>query len=287
MIYNILPTNSSNKIRADLLHREVKESLWVEIEWITIKTDKERNVLDVAIEIQAGLTQQQIDSLQAIVDQHNYDNIANVEYRIYSYMYETWYNKTVVPYDKPYDILWLHEDPMYENGELMSVNYWGTYSEESWFNDLVVKEENNLIRDDNGYIVQIETSIIWYTNSGVASQPKVITRRYTPMMATIAWEKRRSYVINEIKVSVVWLIAATELKTVPEAEVMWMVFMNKYTLEVQKYRDWDRFTLVGCFTNHNITDNPEDAWLDNQTNVPNWEGWTLSIREYMIYLLQR
>jgi hypothetical protein len=225
----------------------VFECFWYRDQWVSY------NWSEISIFFGEELTENQESCLWDEIDDYSIEY-----YTIYDYVDN---EDKVPPYNEiNYNIHWLKKQRIFVKWELTEINYRSEYdvvSKEYYW--LVVKEENEYVRDVNWYISHRNKNIYRYTSWWEQSEPKKTTKAYSTLEATQAWERRRSNIINQLKINAVWLITQTEQIDIPSAEALWYIFMDTYTLEMSQYRDWDRQTLIDAINNDTWSD-----WLDNE-----------------------
>lgn len=194
-------------------------------------------------------------------------------YRIYSYMLNGSNNHYKLPSDINYEIFWLFRKKTFVKWELTTEEFYGDYD---WvtYSELVVKETITYTRDANGYVTHRDKDIIWYKENGTTSEVKTVRKYYNTMESIQEWYRRRSNILDDVKIKCIGTILATEYGNNPanfaDAEADWKAFLTTLVTEIQLYKEWIKQNLLDA-----ITDATGFDRLDNSL-------WELTIRQYLV-----
>lgn len=263
------------------LHEDISAALpLMTIESLLVKSMPD-NLVNIYVEFELPLSSGDYDLLESTVQNHVWVYNDKLDYKIYDYVKSFSYSsKRIAPEELPYDILGLYKQVIYEEWEVTTVNYRGGYdSILKEYSNLVVEEMHSTVKDEYNYPTEYHISITWVRKDDSHSDPKLVKSILSNMEATEYGEKRRGHIINNAKINAVGAIAATESISIPDAEDKGRVFLNKYTIEAQQFRDWDQTPLKDAISSHDIVANTEDSRLDNL--VSPW----VNIRLFIISLL--
>ncbi len=205
----------------------------------------------------------------------------NKEYKIYE-VYNHYVNdKTLVPFDIPYNILKLYKKYEYRDGDLYKITYYKKCTligfGEYVYEEPVVEEERHYIRE-NGYLLKREMFIRWYYIDGEldTENVKFLEKFYSESESLIAGKKRREFIINNIKINVLKFICYIENKPIIECEQACFPFLLSLIFEIESFLNGKNELLI-----ERIQNETEQAWLDYI--IP---GMDITIRQYIInYLL--
>lgn len=177
--------------------------------------------------------------------------------------------------DVNYNLFWLKEERIVSSWELVGKKYRDSYDEEtSTYSDLVVEEEIVYNRDNNWYIKNRDKHIKWIDEEENTAETKDTKKYYSVIEASNAWEKKRNYILVDLKIKAIWLIAQTEQIPIEDAEVLWKPMLTINESYMWSYVRWDTQPLIDSITNETSY-----AWLDNDI------GWWTTIRQYLLSII--
>jgi len=163
----------------------------------------------------------------------------------------------------------------------MQVKYWGEWDEQNdILSKLCVQEDYVYHRPVGEYVTKRDKLIKWVKNDGTMSMPKTKVKRFSIQDATDHGFKVRDRIINDIKISVVGLIAATQQIDQASAEALGKPFLSFLTTEMQQFRDGDRQPMIDKI--NNVDTNVDYVWLENETGISDGGLGVFTIREYLV-----
>lgn len=180
-------------------------------------------------------------------------------YRIYDFMSDsTDVDFLRAPYDQNYDILGLYKDYTFDKGELKTVVYYSHYDYlTEQFSDPVVTESRTYYRR-NDYYFKREINITWHRRDGSLGQSKTTLKTYTAQQAIAAGTRRRTYIVDQLKIQIAFMIANTEQIDISQAEQMGKALLKDYRDQIWDYKQGDTQGLIT-----GISGESGHAWLDN------------------------
>lgn len=189
-------------------------------------------------------------------------------------------DKKKVPKEINYKLHELRDEEIYEKWYLKEVRYWKDYNEVTdTYSNLHVKELITYNRDeDNLFIINREKQIIRYKENGDSYVWKTKRKKLNRAQSLLIDKKAREYVLVQVKYDCIGLLALTEVLSKEVARATWMPFVSWMTQEMTMFIDWDRQPLIDA-----VNANTTYPWLENDTGVPDWQGWSFTIRQYVIY----
>lgn len=223
----------------------------------------------------------------------DYDSIFQTEFSktLTEYLSSLWkkaQNKTdryVSDYANPsnadYRLFWLKKEIIITNGLVSQNNYYDKYDENTkTYSDKVVQEDVTYHRWPEEFIEKRTKNIkfIW-EDEGIADE-KTMTKYYSTMDWIKAWERMRSNIISDMKITVMWLIQATEWVTMDEAKTLWTPAITEMAEETVSYINWDWETLPA-----KILSDTTYTRLDNDLAVI-WQPW-VTIRQLILSKLAK
>lgn len=122
-----------------------------------------------------------------------------------------------------------------------------------------MKENYTYTFDAAGDFAKREKVIEWYDEDENVVNSKPMVKTYNDVDKYIAGQKRRSNIVEKMKMFTVGAIAATEGITIDEAQVLGMTFIIGATTEIEIYNGGARQPLLDKVTN------ATESWFDNET----------------------
>lgn len=195
-------------------------------------------------------------------------------YRIYDFMQEDnkYHSDDVIPADQNYDILGLFKQYTFVEGELSKIVYFSKYDfTTETYSDPVVTEYRTYFRQDD-YYYKREIDIFWHRRDGSEGDSKKTVKMYTPQQAVTAGVRRRTYIVDQMKIEIAYMISQTESVDLLTAENMGKLLLKDYRDQIWDYKQGDTSDLIDAITNDST-----HAWLDNVIDA---NGTT--IRQYAL-----
>jgi len=279
----------SSDLSASKLHNQISKKSFPNVfDWLTAK--KTESWYDVECFFDSDLLPSDKVELDDILATHDATPDVSDEYLIYGKI-ETdslKTNKKVAPKDINYDILGLHKSTdIWDDGYLKTKSYWKDYNETTkTYSNLVVKEDITYTRDGDN-LFKRDKSIKWYKKNWDESTPKNTKKYYSIGEWLISDKRARSNIIEKAKEKALMWIVITEWITQEQARPFGESIVHTFTIEMSEYKEWNKQPLIDGITNYDTVNNTTNGWLDNITQVPDWQGGFLSIRWLMLYHIDR
>lgn len=276
-------------LSASKLHSQIEKKGFPQ-EFQGITADKTQSWYDVKCFFDADLSAADKTELNGVMSSHDATPDTSEDYIIYDKIIDERLktNKKVVPTEVVYDIIGLHKDTtIWDNGYLETKKYWKDFDETTkTYSNLAVKEDITYTRDGQN-LFKREKSIKWYKNNWNESDPK-ITKKYYSIDEWLRSDKiARSNIIEKAKSDALMRIMITEWKTQEQARVYGENMVHLFNSEISEYKEGSKQPLIDAITNHDVLVHTDDAWMNNLTNIDNGQGWFRTIREQMLYRIDR
>lgn len=177
------------------------------------------------------------------------------------------------PVDVDYDILSLHKKRTIVKGELIKVEYFGSYDYSTKIYSNKIISEDRIYYKINQLLNRREMTIKWYLSNGAVGFQKQTIKYYSNQEAMAELDTRRANVISELKINTVGLIMVCSGVTSIQAQGIGKPLVSTYNLEMSKYVQGYEQELRDAILNDSTY-----AWLN--LVIPNAGGMT--IRQYLI-----
>lgn len=208
-------------------------------------------------------------------DQSWIDSLAT-GYRVYDFMKNP-ERANRAPIDQSYDILGLYKKHTFESGELKTVIYYSNYDFDTGeYSDPVVREDRTYYRKDDYYHKRQIVSG-WYRRNGTLADTKTTLKAYTPEQAIAAGVRRRTNIVDLLKIQIAFLIAQTDSVDLLTAETTGKGLLRQYRDEIWDYKQGDVQVLTQA-----INTDTDHSWLNNQFST---EQGLITIRQYILSTL--
>ncbi len=189
------------------------------------------------------------------------------DYKIYRYIPDAdMYDTEEVPHGINYVNglnVRLHPIIEWQKGRILNVNYFASCAldatGEKVGSDLVVKENFSYTLDSSALARARTQTITWYREDGSAGDTKIRHKYYNNAESRTEGRRRRRNVIDNMSISVVGLLAATETSgDVSQAIALGTAYMASLKQEVEEFIEVSLDGLKNKITADILT-----GWLDN------------------------
>jgi hypothetical protein len=209
----------------------------------------------------------EMDQSEKVIVNYNIEKY----YKIYDYIETKEYDPQKPPYELDYNILGLFKKRTFNQGELNTIEYYGSFDGAN-YDILVVKEERFYYRV-SGWVVYRDATITWYWVDGTPGEQKVSRKWYTQKEGVEEGITRRNNLLNQVKVDTIGIIAMVEQLPPLVAEEPAKMILRQLDTELGLYIEGDIMPVV------NKIKDMSSARLDYF--VPG-TGNTLRLRDYIL-----
>jgi hypothetical protein len=177
------------------------------------------------------------------------------------------------PVDIDYDIIGLHKKRTMVSGELIKVEYFGNYNNNTKVYSKKVVSEDRVYHKINQLLHRREMVIKWYLNDDSVGFEKNTTKYYSVTEGMNELDTRRANIISDLKINTVGLIMACSGVSSIIAQQIGKPMVSTYNLEMSKFVQGYEQELRTAIQNDNIY-----PWLN--LSIPNTGG--ITIRQYLL-----
>jgi len=141
------------------------------------------------------------------------------------------------------------------------------------YQDPIVRETYTYTRDSDGFAIFRDALIEWYNDDETISPAtKVRHKTYSPVERIKETERRRRNVMDDLKITLIGMVAATDQVPVASAIAAGRALFTEYQDTITNYIETGSDTLAS-----NITSDASHSWLDNVIAPP-----STTIRMYIL-----